>query len=74
MKLNYFKDKLFELLNEEINMEIKDITANDREDKFTVEIQDGSVFEVKCTKMKTTSKIDRPFKKDIRFYWKLKNY
>lgn len=44
MKLNYFKDKLFDLLNEAEDMRIKDITTIDREDKFMVEILDGSIL------------------------------
>lgn len=47
MELNYFEDKIFELLNEADNMEISDIDTYDKEDKFVVSLKDGSVFEIK---------------------------
>ena len=48
MELNYFKDKLFDLLNESDELDISDITAEDRKDLFTVTMEDGSVFRVIC--------------------------
>lgn len=74
MKLNYFKDKLFELLNEAEEMRIKNITTHDREDKFTVEILDGSLFEVKCRKLKPAGGTDSMTKRNVRIYWKFNNH
>ena len=48
MELNYFKDKLFDLLNESDELDISDITAEDRKDLLTVTMGDGSVFRVIC--------------------------
>ena len=51
MDLNYFKDKLFDLLNESDDLDLSDICANDKSDIFTVRTADGSVFELLCKKM-----------------------
>ena len=48
MKLDYFKDTVFELLNNSDNMEIKDIHTKDKENLFTVLLMDGSHFELEC--------------------------
>ena len=48
MKLNYFKDKLFDILNESDELDISDINADDRNDLFTISIADGSTFEIEC--------------------------
>lgn len=48
MELIYFKDKLFDLLNESDEMDIADIDTDDRNALFTVSMADGSVFEVEC--------------------------
>jgi hypothetical protein len=74
MKLDYFKDKLFELLNDADNMRIKNITTNDKEDKFTVEILDGSIFEVKCRKLKLSERVGKTIKRNVRVCWKLDNH
>ena len=67
MRLEYFKDMVFELLNDAENMCIKDIVTNDREDKFTVSTQDGSVFEISCSQKRS------PVKK-MRLYWWMKQH
>ncbi len=67
MKLEYFKDKVFELLNDADNMSIKDIETNDREGKFTVSTQDGSVFEVSCSQLRMPAK-------DLRICWWMKRH
>ncbi len=54
MELNYFKDKLFDLLNEADNMEIKDIEANDKENTFQIFVKDGNVFELECRQIKNS--------------------
>ena len=51
MDLNYFKDKLFDLLNDSDGMDIADITTDDRRGLFTVNTMDGSKFELMCRKM-----------------------
>ena len=48
MDLNYFKDQIFDILNESDELDISDIKAEDRKDLFTVTTGDGSVFRVIC--------------------------
>lgn len=48
MELNYFKDKLFDLLNESDELDLSDITADDSRGLFTVSTADGSTFEILC--------------------------
>lgn len=48
MELNYFKDKLFDLLNESEGMEIADLNADERNNLLTVRTEDGNVFEIVC--------------------------
>ena len=52
MELNYFKDQLFDLINESDDMSILEIETNDLNDIFTIIMTDGSVFEIKCSKKK----------------------
>jgi hypothetical protein len=47
--LNYFKDKLFDLLNESEELEIADITTEDCNSVFTVVMADGSAFVIKVS-------------------------
>ena len=49
MTLNYFKDKLFDLLNDNEGMDILDITAEDRKNTFTIVMTDGSAFTIKVS-------------------------
>ena len=51
MDLNYFKDKLFDLLNDSDVLNISDITTDDRRGLFTVSTVDGSKFELLCRKL-----------------------
>lgn len=48
MDLNYFKDTLFDLINEADTMEIEDITTNDKKNTFMISLIDGSRFELEC--------------------------
>lgn len=48
MVFNEFKDRLFEVLNESDELSISDIAGDDRKNTFTLEIVDGSVFEIEC--------------------------
>ena len=50
MDLNYFKDTLFDLLNESDELDLSDIRADDTRDVFTVRTADGSEFELFCRK------------------------
>lgn len=52
MELNFFKDKLFELLDESTTLEISDIETDDLRNIFTLETTDGSLFEIECRKIK----------------------
>ncbi len=58
MELNYFKDKMFELLNDADNMAIRDIEVNDRKNQFRVELADGSVFALECSQLKSSPKMN----------------
>ena len=51
MELDFFKDQLFDLLNESDAMDLSDITADDRHDLFTVSTADGSQFQLLCRKL-----------------------
>ena len=51
MDLNYFKDKLFDLLNDSDDLNIVDIVTDDRRGLFTVNTTDGSTFELLCRKL-----------------------
>lgn len=46
--MDYFKDKLFELLNDADDMGIIDIETNDRENKWIVSLQNGMLLEIEC--------------------------
>ncbi len=48
MELNYFKDQLFDLLNESKGMGIADLNADERNSLLTVRTEDGDVFEIVC--------------------------
>lgn len=52
MGLNFFKDKLFELLDESRSLEISDIETDDLSNTFTLETTDGSMFQIECRKIK----------------------
>lgn len=52
MELNYMKDRLFDLLNdnsEELN--ISDIQTHEKENTFGISMTDGSVFEIECRRI-----------------------
>ena len=50
MPLDYFKDLLFDIINENERFEVKDIIGNDQENTFVVELDDGTIFYLKCSK------------------------
>ena len=49
--LEYFKDKIFEALDEIKDFEIVDIDTDDAKNTFTIETVDGSKFEIECRKL-----------------------
>lgn len=52
MELNYLKNRLFDLLNdnsEELN--ISDIQTHEKENTFGISMTDGSVFEIECRRI-----------------------
>lgn len=51
MDLDYFKDKIFDLLNDTEDMKIRDIETNDKENLFTVLFQNGCIFELECRQL-----------------------
>lgn len=51
MRLSYFKDLLFEMLNESEEMNVPEIKTGDENNLFQVLIVDGSEFEIKCRKL-----------------------
>lgn len=50
-KLDYLKDKIFDLLNDADEIGIKDIETNDKKGIFKVLLQDGGIFEVECRQL-----------------------
>ena len=51
MELNYFKDQLFDLLNDSDELIIAVFTTDDRHGVFTISTDDGSTFELLCRKL-----------------------
>lgn len=51
MELDYFKDHLFDLLNESDLLDVKDIEDDTVENRFIVTLNDGSVFCVQYSKI-----------------------
>ena len=48
MKLDYFRDKLFDLLNDSEGMGIADLNADEQNSLLIVRTEDGDVFEIVC--------------------------
>ena len=48
MELNYFRDRLFDLLNDSEEMGIADLNTDERNGLFTVRTKDGNLFEIVC--------------------------
>lgn len=46
MELNYFKDAVFDLINESQTLDVFDIAWNEKGNLFVVKMQDGSQFSV----------------------------
>lgn len=52
MEVKFFKDQLFDLLNDSDSMGISDIETDDRNNIFTIKTIDGSMFEIECRQIK----------------------
>ena len=52
MDLNYFKDLLFDLLNDSEEMNVLDIEADDKMNLFYLSVADGSAFEIQVKSRK----------------------
>lgn len=52
MELNFFKDILFDLLNESDNLNIADMEADDGKNILIVKTTDGNIIEIECRKIK----------------------
>ena len=48
MGLDYFRDRLFDLLNDSEGMGIADLNTDERNGLLTVKTEDGNVFEIVC--------------------------
>lgn len=48
MDVKVFKDKLFNLLNDDEYMDILDIDTDDKNNIFRLKLIDGSMFEIEC--------------------------
>ena len=48
MELDYFRDKLFDLLNDSEGMGIVDLNVDERNSLLTIRTEDGNVFEIVC--------------------------
>lgn len=55
MDLNYFKDWIFDTINDGKGINISDIEAHERENTFTIMIEDGSIFEIECKQKKKSA-------------------
>lgn len=53
MDLNYFKDKLFDLLNDSEGLKIADLNADEQNNLLTVKTEDGNIFEISFRQVET---------------------
>lgn len=51
MDVNYFKDILFDLMNESDALDVADIQSDDKANTFAVTMKDGSTFSVRISKI-----------------------
>lgn len=51
MELNYFKDQLYNLLDDSTNLELADIDTDDA-NRLTITTNDGSMFDIEVKKLK----------------------
>lgn len=48
MKLDYFRDRLFDLLNDSEGMGIVDLNVDEKNSLITVRTEEGNTFEIVC--------------------------
>lgn len=53
MDLNYFKDKLFDLLNDSDGLNIADLNSDEQNNLFTVKTEEGDTFEISFRQIDT---------------------
>lgn len=53
MDIDYFKDHLFDLINESDLLDVQDIICFDKENRMLVKVADGTVFSVQVRKERT---------------------
>lgn len=58
MELNYFRDKLFDLLNDSEGMGIADLNADERNSLLTVRTEEEYVFEIVCRRQRKEGWMD----------------
>ncbi len=51
MELNYFKDILFDLINESDELDAVQIDSDELRNTFTVRVSDSTVFSVVCSRL-----------------------
>ena len=51
MDFNYFKDMIFEFLNESDSLDVADIETNDKAGTFLVTMHDGAKFEIQVSEL-----------------------
>ena len=44
--INYFKDRIWDLINEDNILDVKDIESNDKEDYYIVTVYDGTKYKI----------------------------
>lgn len=58
MELSYFRDKLFDLLNESDELNLADLDTDAHNRLFIAKTQDGDVFEILCRQASSPSSYD----------------
>lgn len=48
MELDYFRDRLFDLLNDSEGMGIADLNVDEKNSLITVRTEEGNTFEIVC--------------------------
>ena len=56
MDLNFFKDHLWDMLNDDDTLDAQDIISNDKENYFDVKVYGGNVFRISITEISSAEK------------------
>ena len=51
MDLNFFKDHLWDMINDDYLLDVRNIISNDKENWFDIEVFGGSVFRISITEV-----------------------